>query len=390
MRPETSRRWKRDGRSAAPSAASSRGPATASAAARAAAEIDGGRLAEEGEPGARLGALAAAADAHVGAVGARGGALEEAVVGGVARAEGARPARGRAGELPERRRVVGAGDRHPALAERREELPLLARDVAAGAAHALGVRDADVREDGHVGLDDRRQRRDLAAHAHPHLEDREAVVREEAEGDGGDADAVVQVARRRVAGAGRLEQRGAQLFGGGLSGAPGDRDDARAVPAAPPRAQVRPREVAPRDERVVDLDDVRRSRGERRAPAASLDDDELGPRLDRGLEVLVPVVPLAAQGDERASARDGAAVARDAARGGALAADERDPAAGRRRRGPGGELRRVRRDGRGHQSVPRSSQDAFASTSCRPARRASRARRASIRSSNGCLTMPRI
>ncbi len=274
--------------------------------------------------------------------------LDEPVVRVVASAEGPRLACAAPRELPGRGRVVEAGHGDGVLRQRREELALLASHVGARPSDACGVRDPHVREDRHVRLDDARQRGDLAADAHADLEDREAVMGLQTEGDGRDADAVVQVPCGGVARTHRLQERGAELLGGRLSGAAGDREHAGVAATATPRAHVGAGEVAPGDERVVDKDDVRGPRGDGLRCASLLDDDELGPAPDRGLDVVVPVVAFATQRDEGAPARDRAAVARDPARRGPLSAHVRDAAARGRGRGPHGQRGGVRGNGRGH------------------------------------------
>ncbi len=266
-----------------------------------AGQVDGRRFAEEREPGARFRPLAAAAVPMARACDPRFSSFDEAVVRVVAGADRQGLTRGGPRYLALRGGVIEAGDGDRRLRQRREQIALLARDVGPRTTDPLGVGDPDVRENGHIRLDDVRQRRDLAAEAHADLEDREAMVGLQAERDGRHADAVVEVARGGMGGAHSLEQRGAELLGGRLAGAAGDGEDVRDIATPPPGSHVGASEISPGHERVFDLDHVGRGRSDGRARAPFLDDDELRAARNGRLEVVVPVVAVAAQRDEGAS-----------------------------------------------------------------------------------------
>ncbi len=256
--------------------------------------------------------------------------------------------------------------------ERAEERALLARHLL-DPAHALGVRGGDEREHADLGLGDAAELGDIAGLVHPHLDDGEAVPRLEAEQHHGDADAVVEVARRAVdlAGEEPLGERGDGDPGGGLARRSGDGDDGAVRPSGAPAAGVSARQVAERAQRRRDADD--RNPGHRRDGALH----DHGARARRGgrRDVIVPVVRLAAQGDEAAPVPDRARVRRDRGdRAGALRhelpARLADDLGDRERRVVPGDRRR-------HQDSPLR-------------RRRPSARRASSRSSKASVTAPTI
>ncbi len=271
------------------------------------AEIDRGGLADEGElelddlARARRGTRVAARalDCHARAVDAAGDAVEELVFCMRCAPEADFPRRHGFLGQPRGESVVRVEDAR--LPRREEQRALLASDVLALAADALGVREPDVGDDGDVRCDDLAEPLDLAANAHAALDDREAMRGGECKEHGGDADEVVQVAGRRPRLAARREERGDELLGRGLPGAARDRDDARLRVRGAPRGERVAREVAPRTQRIAHADDVRCVR---QVPVDAIDDEQSGSAASGLGEERVPVVTLAAQRDERFAARD--------------------------------------------------------------------------------------
>ena len=173
------------------------------------------------------------------------------------------------------------------------------------------------------------------------------------------------------------QERRAELLRRRLAGAAGDGDDARAGFALRARRADAPGDGAPGRERVVHLDDVdgARRRGRpcparpRRAPPR---------RRCAAPRNAWPSCVSPAQRDEGAAGRRRRGCRSSRPRATRPAVGAHDATAGRLRDA------RARRAPRGSQrwASPRSRRP------CRARRRASSARRASVRSSNGCFTVP--
>ncbi len=232
-------------------------------------------------------------------------------------------------------------------------------------AQALEMRGRDAGDDAHVRLRDLRQAPDLARPVHAELEDRRFLRAREAEQGEREADQVVLRARRaqhppRAEGA--RQDRGQHLLGGRLAVAAGHGHDARAATPAMERGQV-----AERGERVAHRDDAA---AERPLRMRALDHDRARAALGRVPQEVVPVVRLAADGDEELARPEAPAVGRDPREAGAGTQSNELPAGG------GEDLlqregRRGRLGGLAHASLPR-------------------ARRTSSRSSRWRFTVPTI
>jgi hypothetical protein len=255
---------------------------------------------------------------------------------------------------------IGRGQHGPrAVAEAREQLALRARDVLQRS-QRLQVGRRHVRDDADRGLGDLRQRRDLAARPHGHLQHPGGLVAGRAQDCQRHAHVGVQIPGRSQNGAQRRERSGAQLLRRRLPVRAGDRHDQAAI--------LRARRAGERTERaprIVDGDHRRVGAAGRRSTLAR-DDDAGRTGRDRGRREVEAVDALAREREEELAGDDRSIVGRRARKGRSARARLHDRAAHRARR-PVDRSRRGRRH------------DAAASAAA-----------ASSRSSKWCLVVPRI
>ena len=166
----------------------------------------------------------------------------DAIIDGATGAVRDFPLRAREDELTYDALVVSVDDGGAVLRQPAEQIALFLFDVVERAA-PLGVLDVDEREHADIGRRDRGELANFAALIGPDLDDGDAVFAREPEEHHRDADAVVQIARDGVHGAGRdgLERRGDRARRRGFPGRAGDRDD-----GAPPPFAMEPSERAER------------------------------------------------------------------------------------------------------------------------------------------------